>query len=170
MTTEDQIEVDEAQKLRAAIEVGFKNYERGSHFSYKNIGEALAQMRDGKAYKRLGFPTMDDVIKDMGKSRSICYAMMDYHDVITPNLAAYPALDQISVTNLTKYVIPWLKTKGESAENLDKVIEIAALGDIEQNDEIRRLRGKVAKVDCLHEETEAWIRCKVCSKFIRVTH
>lgn len=165
-----QAEIDEAHNIKVSIELGFKNFEAGSHFSYSTIGAALCLMRDGKKYKKLGYKTMDHVIKDIGKSRSICYSMMAYHDVITPALEKYPTLANIDVTLLTKYVIPYLQAN-PATDEFDpgsKLEEIAALGDAEQLDEVRGLIGKVKKVDCLHEETEAWVKCKCCHKFIKV--
>lgn len=168
-------DTDKAHKLRTTIEMGFKNYQAGSHYAYGAIGKALTEMREGKAYKFLGYKTMDEVIKDMGKSRSICYSMMDYADVITPVLGTYPTLTNIDVTTLCKYVIPYLRNIGKSGgtddvkTGLELIESIAAQGEAEQADEIRRLRGKKVQVDCAHEKTEAWVRCCACSKFIKVT-
>jgi hypothetical protein len=165
-------QIQEAHNLRSIIESGFKNYESGTHYSYQSIGAALAKMRDGKAYKLLGYTTMDAVIKDIGKSRSICYSMMDYNDVVTPFITDHPELVNINVTDICKYVIPWLrngyKHKMTMEEMIAKVLEIASLPATEMEDEIGRLRGKTVKVDCAHETTEAWVKCTCCNKFIKV--
>lgn len=164
--TEEEINI--AHALRVTIETAFQNYESGSHFSYQTIGAGLAQMRDGKMYKELGYKTMDEVIKDMGKSRSICYSMMDYNDVIVPALEHYPDLRKMSVTDLCKFVIPYIRGCATSGIDWDKIVEICNLPASDQDDELGRLRGKTVKIDCAHEVTESWVRCSVCNKFIKV--
>lgn len=170
--TEAEIAILEAHQLRMTIEAGFKNYQAGSHYSYSAIGKSLAMMRDGKKYRNLGYKTMDAVIKDMGKSRSVCYSMMDYNDIITPALVNFPTLTNIDVTTLCKYVIPYLRGVGGGTDDqktaLETIEAIAAHGEAEQADEIRRLRGITTHVDCDHATTEAWVKCRNCGKFIKV--
>lgn len=166
----DQTEIDQAHNVVATIQDGFKNFTYGNHYSYKHVGNALNVLKNKALYKALGFKTFDEALKSIGKSRSICYAMMDYDDVIAPLADEYPQINDIPVTMLTKDVVPLIreaqKNGGDLSVLVNKLLELSVLDEPAQRDEIRGMRGKAKMVDCAHSSTELWVKCRDCHKFI----
>jgi hypothetical protein len=160
----------ELEKIKSLIDQAVKSYNNGTHLSYATIGALLWTLNKEKSYKKMGYKNFNEVIRDVKIPRSTVYEMMDYCNYIYTATTRFPNLANIPVKSICK-TIPAIKatdTQG-SCKIIDTLVEIAALPDTkEMEDEIKRLYGKKTEVDCLHDETERYNKCKVCNKFFKV--
>jgi hypothetical protein len=160
----------ELVEIKALIEQAVKHYNNGTHLSYATIGELLWTLNINKAYKKAGYNNFNSVIKDVKIPRSTAYEMMDYYNYLYKATEQFPCLVNIPVKAICK-AIPAIKSRDvQGASNIiSSLVEVSALPDTsDMEDEIKRLYGKQTEIDCPHDETECYERCRTCGKFFRV--
>ena len=160
----------ELEQIKDLIDQAVKSYNNGTHLSYATIGELLWTLNNEKSYKKAGYKNFNAVIKDVKIPRSTAYEMMDYYNYLYKSVAQYPYLANIPVKAICK-AIPAIKTRDVqgAADIVSSLVEISALPDTkDMEDEIKRLYGKQTEIDCPHDETECYERCRTCGKFFKV--
>lgn len=129
---------------------------------YLNIGKLLIELTEKKRYKLYGshIQTKADLLKELGLKRSTAYLYMDVYKTFGNILGDAP---NVPYKRLVE-ALPVVKTR----EDAEKWIENAKnLLPGDYREEVYKAKTGVDALSCNHEDTETFLRCKRCHKWLK---
>jgi DNA-binding transcriptional MerR regulator len=129
---------------------------------YIEIGKILSYIKDKKLYMHYASHVKDwiGLLKELNISYTDAKHLMDTHNF------AVGKEDQISKLPLQR--IKQLAQANISPEQTTEYIEKASyLPQKDWMDELRQLEGYKSYLECEHQETETFLRCLGCGKWIK---
>lgn len=161
------MEVVKANRLNEiAVEINKCIVEGAKRFLL--IGKLLKEVRDGNLWMHSGAVTFREwAEREIHFKKSQSYAAIDCYEKFSHILAKNPQLEGVEQSRLCK-LLPFANGDERTEELLHMAKEADAQG-FENN--LKELRGNRATDNCDHplEEQEDWQKCKLCSKFHKIT-
>ena len=130
--------------------------------AYLVIGEALSKINKGRFYASYcdHINNFDDFLKEITFKRSTAYNLIAIWDNFGSLLS-----NRLDIPEYTRLVHLLPVVNEENKEELIEKANSLAINDFE--DEVRILKGRTSRLDCSHKETESWVKCKSCQKWLK---
>ena len=129
---------------------------------YLNIGKILCVLTEAKRYKLYGshIETKDDFLKEIGLKRSTAYVYMDVWKTFGKHLESKGL--NVPYRRLIE-ALPVAKTDELAVEWIHKA---EALLPTDYKAEVHKAKTGIDDLTCDHEETEPYLKCKKCGKWL----
>ena len=129
---------------------------------YLNIGKMLSILTANKRYRLYGshMETKDDFLKEIGLKRSTAYVYIDVWKTFGKHLESKGL--NVPYRRLIE-ALPVTKTDEDAEEWIHKAENLLPA---DYKAEVHKAKTGVDDLECDHEETEPYLKCKKCGKWL----